>query len=145
MFRDPITDLLRDARTIAVIGLTSSEMRPSYGVSSYMQQQGYRIIPINPKGEEVLGEKGYKSLREIPEKVDIVDVFRRPDAVPEIVNEVIAFGSEKGSVPALWLQETVVHEEAAERARKAGITVVMDHCILKEHRKRAGELREMTK
>jgi uncharacterized protein len=141
MTQDPITDLLRNSRTIAVIGLTSSGIRPSYGVSSYMQQQGYRIIPVNPKGEEVLGEKGYKHLSEIPEKVDIVDVFRRPDAVPGIVDEVIAFGSEKGALPALWLQETVVHEEAAKKARKAGITVVMDHCILKEHRKRAPELR----
>ncbi|HEX8926952.1 MAG TPA: CoA-binding protein, partial [Terriglobales bacterium] len=140
--RDPITDLLRDARTIAVIGLTSSGIRPSYGVSSYMQQQGYRIIPVNPKGEEVLGEAGYKRLGDIPEKVDIVDVFRRPDAVPAIVDEVIAFGTEKGSLPALWLQETVVHEQAAEKARQAGITVVMDHCILKEHRRRAGELQQ---
>jgi predicted CoA-binding protein len=142
MTRDPITDLLRDARTIAVIGLTSSELRPSYGVSSYMQQQGYRIIPVNPKGEEVLGEKGYKRLSEIPEKVDIVDVFRRPDAVPGIVDEVIAYASNGNGTPALWLQETVVHEEAAERARKAGITVVMDHCILKEHRKRRDELQQ---
>ncbi|HUO59339.1 MAG TPA: CoA-binding protein [Candidatus Acidoferrales bacterium] len=137
MSGDPITDLLRQAKTIVVIGLTGSELRPSYGVSSYMQQQGYRIIPINPNGEEVLGEKGYKSLREIPEKVDIVDVFRRPDAVPGIVDEVIAFGKEKGTMPSLWLQETVVHEQAAEKARKAGITVIMDQCILKEHRKRA--------
>jgi len=142
MSRDRITDLLRDARTIAVIGLTGNELRPSHGVSSYMQQQGYRIIPVNPKGEEVLGEKGYKSLRDIPEKVDIVDVFRRSDAVPGIVDEVIAFGSNGNGMPALWLQETVVHEEAAERARNAGIMVVMDHCILKEHRIRAGELQK---
>jgi len=107
-----------------------------------MQQQGYRIIPVNPKGEEVLGEKGYKSLRDIPEKVDIVDVFRRSDAVPGIVDEVIAFGSNGNGMPALWLQETVVHEEAAERARNAGIMVVMDYCILKEHRIRAGELQK---
>jgi predicted CoA-binding protein len=137
---DQITKLLGSAKTIAVIGLTSNELRPSHGVSSYMQQQGYRIIPVNPKGEEVLGEKGYKALSEIPEKVDIVDVFRRPDAVPGIVDEVIAYGANGNGLPALWFQETVVHEEAAERARQAGITVVMDLCILKEHRKRAQEL-----
>jgi predicted CoA-binding protein len=96
-----------------------------------MQQQGYRIIPVNPNVTEAIGEKAYGSLREIPEKVDIVDVFRRPDAVPAIVDEVIEL-----NVPVLWLQEGVVHEDAAEKARSAGVTVVMDKCILKEHRKR---------
>jgi predicted CoA-binding protein len=127
-----IADLLKKAKTIAVIGVSDDETKPSYGVSLYMQNSGYRIVPVNPKVEEALGEKAYPSLTEAAkaEKIDIVDVFRRPDAVPGIVDEVIQLG-----IPALWLQETVVHEEAAEKARKAGIFVVMDKCILKEHQK----------
>lgn len=128
---DVISEMLKSARTIAVIGLSGDRMRPAYDVSEYMQSQGYRIIPVHPTADEVLGEKAYRSLRDIPEKVDLVDVFRRSDAVPEIVDEVIAL-----KIPALWLQETVVHKEAAERARQAGVKVVMDLCILKEHRKR---------
>ncbi len=127
---DEILDILKSAKTIAVIGLSADRTRPSYGVSEYMQDHGYRIIPVHPTAETVLGEKVYRSLREIPDKIDVVDVFRRPDAVPEIVDEVIAL-----KIPALWLQETVIHQAAAEKARKAGIKVVMDHCILKEHRK----------
>jgi len=127
-----IAKLLKDAKTIAVIGLSDDESKPSYGVSLYMQNSGYRILPINPKVGEALGERAYPSLTEAAkhEKIDIVDVFRRPDAVPGIVDEVIALG-----LPALWLQETVVHEEAAQKARDAGIFVVMDRCILKEHQK----------
>lgn len=131
MPNDPIAELLHHSRTIAVVGLSDNPMKPSFGVSQYMQSQGYRIIPVNPQVPEVLGEKSYASLRDIPEKIDIVDVFRRPEAVPEIVDQAIAL-----KVPALWLQETVVHEEAAEKARRAGIFVVMDKCILKEHRAR---------
>lgn len=126
---DPIADLLHTSKTIAVVGLSDNPMKPSYGVSQYMQSQGYKIIPVNPQADEVLGEKCYPSLLEIPEKIDIVDVFRRPDAVPEIVDQAIQL-----KVPAIWLQETVVHEEAARKARAAGIFVVMDKCILKEHR-----------
>ena len=133
--QDQITDILKSSKTIAVIGLSDNQSRPSYGVSEYMQDHGYRIIPVHPKAETVLGEKVYRTLREIPDKIDIVDVFRRPDAVPAIVDEVIAL-----KLPVLWLQETVVHEEAAEKARKAGVKVVMDHCILKEHRARRGQL-----
>ncbi len=127
-----ITELLQNARTIAVVGLTDNPMRPSYGVSAYIQSQGYRIIPVNPAVKEVLGEKAYPSLHDIPKdiKIDVVDVFRRPDAVPAIVDEVIAL-----KIPFLWLQETVVHREAAEKACQAGIVVVMDKCILKEHRR----------
>ena len=128
---DPIADLLKSAKTIAVVGLSDNPMRPSYGVSQYMQSHGYKIIPVNPQCAEVFGEKSYASLLDIPEKIDIVDVFRRPEAVPEIVDQAIQL-----KVPALWLQETVVHEAAAEKARKAGIFVVMDKCILKEHRAR---------
>lgn len=132
MSDEQIKAILKNAKTIAVVGLANSPLRPSYGVSAYMQQQGYRIIPVNPMIEESLGEKSYKSLRELPKdlKIDIVDVFRRPDAVPEIVDQVIEL-----ELPALWLQETVVDEEAAEKARKAGVFVVMDRCILKEHRR----------
>jgi len=127
-----IQELLRNARTIAVVGLTNDPSRPSYAVSTYLQSNGYQVVPINPKLSEVLGEKAYPSLSEAArsEEIDIVDVFRRPDAVPAIVDEVVALG-----LPVLWLQETVVHEDAAARARKAGITVVMDKCILKEHRR----------
>ena len=130
-----ITNILKGAKTIAVIGLSDNRFRPSYGVSEYMQNQGYRIIPVHPRVETVLGEKVYRSLSEIPDKIDIVNVFRRRDAVPAIVDEVIAL-----KLPVLWLQESVVHEEAAEKARKAGIKVVMDLCILKEHRLRRGQL-----
>ena len=131
MSNDPIAELLKSAKTIAVVGLSDNPMKPSYGVSQYMQSRGYRIIPVNPQVPEVLGEKSYASLLDIPEKVDIVDVFRRPEAVPEIVDQAIQL-----KVPAIWLQETVVHEEAAQKARDAGIFVVMDKCILKEHRAR---------
>ena len=123
-------EMLRAARTIAVVGLSSKRMRPSYGVAAYLQRHGYRIIPVNPAETEVLGEKAYASLSEVPERIDIVDVFRRSDAVPEVVDEAVRLG-----VPYLWLQEDVIHEIAAERARAAGIKVVMDRCILKEHRR----------
>jgi len=129
---DRIAGLLKSAKTIAVVGLTDNPMRPSYGVSHYMQSQGYRIIPVNPNIKEWLGVKAYPSLRDVPEKIDIVDIFRRSDAVPGIVDEAIAL-----KVPAIWMQEGVVHHEAAEKARLAGIFVVMDKCILKEHRRHA--------
>ncbi len=128
---DAVTELLKRAKTIAVVGLSSDPMRPSHGVSAYMQSQGYRIIPVNPRIESSLGEKAYASLREVPEKIDIVNVFRRPEFVEEIVDDAIGL-----KVPAIWMQEDVVHEKAAEKARKAGIFVVMDRCILKEHRAR---------
>ena len=130
---DPITDLLRRAKTIAVVGLSDSPLRASHGVSAYMQTQGYRIIPVNPRIEESLGERAYASLREVPEKVDIVNIFRRPEFVEEIVEQAIEL-----KVPMIWMQESVVHERAAAKARQAGILVVMDSCILKEHRARLG-------
>ena len=129
---DPIRELLANAKTIAVVGLSSDPMRPSFGVSQYMQRKGYRIIPVNPNEKNVLGERAYASLSEVGEKVDLVDIFRRPEFVPEIVDEVIRL-----KIPALWLQEGVVHHAAAQKARDAGIMVVMDRCILKEHRARA--------
>jgi predicted CoA-binding protein len=122
-------NLLKNAKTIAVVGLSGSPWRPSYGVSEYMQSVGYRIVPVNPKEEEVLGEKSYKSLDEIPFPVDIVNIFRQPRFVPEIVDAAIRIGA-KG----VWMQEEIEHEEAARRAREAGLEVVMDRCILKEHR-----------
>jgi len=125
-----ITDLLQRAKTIAVVGLTDNPLRPSYGVSAYMQGQGYRIIPVNPNLSESLGEKAYATLLDVPGKIDIVNIFRRSEAVPGIVDEAIQL-----KVPAIWMQEGVIHEQAAEKARQAGILVVMDLCILKEHRR----------
>jgi hypothetical protein len=125
---DRITEVLKQAKTIAVVGLSNNPMKPSYDVSQYMQRHGYRIIPVNPGVQSVLGEKAYASLDEVPEKIDIVNVFRRPVYVPAIVDDVIRL-----KLPVLWLQETVVHEPAAEKARQAGVFVVMDRCILKEH------------
>lgn len=128
---DSITQLLRESKIIAVVGLSDSPLRPSYGVAAYMQSHGYRIIPVNPTIKGALGERAVPSLSAVKEKIDIVDVFRRPELVPEVVEEAIRL-----KVPAIWMQEGVVHEQAAERARKAGIQVVMDRCILKEHRAR---------
>lgn len=130
---DDIGKLLKNAKTIAVVGLSDSPLRPSHGVAAYMQSQGYRIIPVNPAIRGALGEKAVASLSEVKEKIDIVDVFRRSEFVPEVVDEAIRL-----KVPAIWMQEGVVHEQAAEKARKAGIFVVMDRCILKEHRARFG-------
>jgi predicted CoA-binding protein len=128
---DRITHLLRTAKAIAVVGLTDSPLRPSYGVSHYMRSQGYRIIPVNPNITEWEGEKAYASLLDVPDKIDIVNIFRRIDAVPGIVEQAIQI-----KAPAIWMQEGVVHEAAANKARQAGIFVVMDLCILKEHRRR---------
>jgi predicted CoA-binding protein len=128
---DEIGEVLKRTKTIAVVGLSDSPLRPSYGVSAYMQSQGYKIIPVNPSIKGSLGEKAVASLADVEEKIDMVDVFRRSEYVPELVDEAIRL-----KVPAIWLQEDVIHEEAAEKARKAGIFVVMDKCILKEHRRR---------
>jgi len=124
--------MLSKSHTIAVVGLSGKRFRPSYGVSEYMQRAGYRIIPVNPQEREVLGEKCYATLDEIPESIDIVDIFRRSEFVPDIVEAAIRKGAR-----AIWMQEGVVHEAAAERARAAGLEVVMDRCILKEHRRMA--------
>ena len=128
---DPITDLLKRAKTIAVVGLSSSPLRPSHGVAAYLQTQGYRIIPVNPKIDESLGQKSYRSLLDVPEKIDIVNIFRRPEFVEEVVDQAIQL-----KVPAIWMQEEVINERAAEKARQAGIFVIMDACILKEHHAR---------
>ncbi len=125
-----IPEILKSTHTIAVVGLSSNHMRPSNGVGEYLVRVGYRVIPINPNESEVLGEKSYARLEDVPEKIDMVDVFRRPEFVPDIVESAIRVGAK-----TVWLQEEVVHEAAAERARSAGLNVVMDKCILKEHRR----------
>ena len=128
---DPIRDLLTRAKAIAVVGLSDSPLRASHGVSAYMQSQGYRIIPVNPHVDVVLGEKAYPSLLEVPERIDIVNIFRRSEFVEDIVDQAIQLG-----IPAVWMQEGVINERAAEKARTAGMFVAMDLCILKEHRAR---------
>jgi uncharacterized protein len=128
---DPIAELLKNSRTIAVVGLSCNALRPSHGVSAYMQSHGYRIVPVNPNIDECLGEKAYRSLVEVPEKIDIVNIFRRSEFVEDVVDQAIQL-----KVPAVWMQEDVINEQAAAKARKAGILVVMDRCILKEHRAR---------
>ncbi len=125
-----IPELLSNSKTIAVVGLSSDPFRPSYGVSEYMQQAGYRIIPVNPKETEVLGEKAYAKLSDIPFAVDIVNIFRRPVDVPPVVADAIAMGAK-----SVWMQSGIAHEEAARQAEAAGLTVVMDHCIMIEHRR----------
>jgi len=121
----------KNVKTIAVIGLSDKPERDSYRVADYLQEQGFRIIPVNPTKNNILGEKCYPSLKDIPKdvEVDLVDVFRKSEAVPDIVEETLAFKAQ-----VLWLQEGVVHEEAAEKARQTGIEVIMDKCIMKEHR-----------
>lgn len=128
---DPITEILKRAKTIAVVGLSDSPLRPSHGVAAYLQTQGYRIVPVNPQIQTSLGEKAYPSLLDVPEKIDIVDIFRRPEFVEEVVDQAIQL-----KIPTVWMQEEIVHEKAAQKARQAGIFVVMDRCILLEHRAR---------
>lgn len=125
-----IDDLLRNSHVIAVVGLSGKRFRPSYGVSEYMKSAGYRIIPVNPNEQQVLGETSYPSLDDVPVPIDIVDIFRRSEFVPDIVEAAIRKGAR-----AIWMQEGVIHHAAAERARQAGLQVVMDRCILKEHRR----------
>lgn len=128
---DAASDLLKNSRVIAVVGLSSRSHRPSYGVAEYLQSVGYRIIPVNPAETEVLGEKSYPRLEDIPDHVDVVDIFRRSEFVPEIVESAIRIGAS-----GVWMQEGVIHAEAAERARRAGLLVVMNACMLKEHIRR---------
>ena len=125
-----ISEILHTAKTIAVVGLSSKRYRPSFSVSQYMQRAGYRIIPVNPNETQVLGERAYASLEEIPGdiKIDIVDIFRRSDEVAPVVESAIRVGAR-----FIWMQEGVADEHAARRARQAGLGVVMDRCILKEH------------
>jgi uncharacterized protein len=126
-----ITNVLATAKTVAVVGLSPKRYRASYGVSETLQASGYRIFPVNPNESEVLGEKCYARLEDIPEKIDIVDIFRRSEFVPEIVDTAIRIGAR-----AIWMQEGVEDEASAERARRAGLFVIMDNCIAKEIFKR---------
>ena len=119
-----IAETLQKARTIAVVGLSSKRYRPSYGVAEYLQRAGYRIIPVNPREKQVLGETSYPNLEAVPESIDIVDIFRRSEFVPAIVEAAIRKGAK-----VIWMQEGVIHEEAAHRAMEAGLTVVMDRCM----------------
>lgn len=128
-----------EAKTIAIVGLSSDPNSPSHHVGEYLQQHGYRIIPVNPKEQEVLGERAYPSLRDVPEPVDVVDVFRRADAVPGVVEDAKAIHA-----PFLWLQLGIVNEQAAHEAEAAGITVVMDHCMRVEHIRQAHHQQGLT-
>src|SRR5580658_642628 len=132
---DPFFEILKTHKTMAVVGLSSNPARPSYGVAEYMQSVGYKIIPVNPNETVVLGEKSYARLEDVPEKIEIVDVFRRPEDVPSVVESAIKIGAK-----VLWMQLGIENAEAAERARAAGLIVVEDACILVEHRRRAKQL-----
>lgn len=125
---EEIVNILKSARTIAIVGLSDKPDRDSYRVASYLKEHGYKIIPVNPKCSEILGEKCYPDLSSIPEKVDVVDIFRKPEAVPSVVDEAIKIGA-----GAVWMQLGIAHNEAAEKARKAGLKVVMSRCIKIEH------------
>jgi len=133
---DPIASILREAKTVAVVGLSSNPARPSYEVAAYLQGAGYRIIPVNPNEREVLGEKAYARLEDVPEKVDIVDVFRRAEEVPAVADAALAIGAK-----VLWMQLGIMNTAAAEKSRAAGMTVVEDACILVEHKRRRGPAR----
>ena len=130
---DAVAEILKTSHVIAVVGLSSRPLRPSNHVGAYLQSVGYRVIPVNPQEREVLGEKAYARLEDVPEKIDIVDIFRRSEYVAEIVDAAIRVGAR-----AVWMQEGVSNAEAAERARRAGLFVMMNVCIFKEHSKRFG-------
>ena len=128
---DAISDILERYKSLAIVGLSSKWSRPSHGVATYMQSKGYRIIPVNPQETSVLGEKAYASLEEVSEPLEVVVIFRRPEFVVAVVEAAIRKGAK-----VIWMQEGIVHEEAAQRAREAGVQVIQDRCILKEHAKR---------
>jgi hypothetical protein len=130
---------LEQSRVIAVVGLSSRDWRPSHQIAKYLQSVGYRIIPVNPNETEVLGEKAYASLEDVPEKIDTVNIFRRSEHVLPVVESAIRVGAK-----AVWMQEGVIENEAAQRARDAGLRVVMDRCIYKEHRQWAASRRKPT-
>lgn len=128
---DPILEILKKYKTIAVVGLSSNPGRPSHEVSAYMQGAGYRIVPVNPNEREVLGEKSYARLEDVPGKVEIVDVFRRAEQLPGVAESAIRIGAK-----VLWMQLGIENDKAAEKARKAGLIVVEDACMFVEHRRR---------
>jgi len=127
---DTIRKILKDSKTIAVVGLSPKPERDSYEVAEYLQEAGYKIIPVNPTADEILGEKAFPDLISIPGKIDVVDVFRRPEHVPEVIDEAIKVGAK-----TVWLQLGVIHEGAAQKAADAGLNVVMDRCMLREHKR----------
>lgn len=129
MTREDVERILRTTKTIAVVGLSDKPDRESYEIASYLQQQGYRIIPVNPRITETLGERAYPDLRAVPERVDVVQIFRRSEDVPPVVEDAIAIGA-----PVVWMQSGIVNEEAAARAESAGLVVVMDACLRSDHR-----------
>ena len=124
-----VRDILEKSKVIAVVGLSPKPERDSHEVAKYLQDQGYRIVPVNPRADTILGEKSYPDLASIPEKVDVVDIFRRSDDVPPVVDQAIDIGAK-----AVWMQLGIVNEDAAAKAREAGLGVVMDRCMLVEHR-----------
>ena len=124
-----IKDILISTSTVASVGLSSNPDKPSYGVVSYLHGQGYKIIPVNPTAAEIMGEKAYPSLSDIPDKVDVVQIFRKPEDVPPVVEEAIKIGAK-----VVWMQEGIVNHEAAQRAEEAGLQVVMDTCMRAAHR-----------
>lgn len=127
-------DILLSAKTIASVGVSSSQQKESYWIVSYLKDQGYRVIPVNPTADEILGEKAYPDLESIPDPVDVVQVFRKPEDVPPVVEGAIRIGAS-----AVWMQEGIVNEEAAQKAREAGLQVVMDACMRVTHRRLIGE------
>ena len=127
-------DILLSARTIASVGLSSNQEKESYWIVAYLKEQGYRIIPVNPTADEILGEKAYPDLESVPEKIDVVQVFRKPEDVPAVVDSAIKVGAK-----VVWMQEGIVHEEAAQKAREAGLQVVMDACMRATHRRLVGQ------
>jgi uncharacterized protein len=132
--KEDLKKLLSEAHTIAVVGMSANTSRDSYRVADYLQKHGYRIIPINPAADEILGEKSYPDLKSIPEPVDVVDVFRRPEFVPEIAEEAAQIGAK-----IFWMQFGAESEEAAKKARAAGMTVVQDRCMMQEHSRLLGK------
>jgi predicted CoA-binding protein len=136
--RQTIQAIVHNARTVAIVGLSASELRASNFVGYYLQRHGYRVIPVNPNEERVLGERVYPSLREVPEQIDVVDVFRAPSAVPEIAREAVEVGA-----GALWLQFGVISPEGARIARDGGLDVVMDRCLKVEHARLLGRMHWM--
>lgn len=135
MSEEEIRSVLKTCRTVAVVGLSRNPAKDSYRVAHYLQSVGYRVIPVNPFADEILGEKCYKSLLDVPETIEVVDIFRPSEDVPSIVEEAIELKNKLGTPKVIWMQLGIVNEEAARQAREAGITVVMDRCMMVEHRR----------
>ena len=135
MSQDEIKSVLESYRTVAVVGLSRNSAKASYQVANYLKSVGYHIIPVNPFADEILGETSYKSLLDVPETIDVVDIFRPSEDVPAIVEEAITIKNRHGTPKVIWMQLGIVNEEAAKRAREAGFTVVMDRCMMSEHRR----------